>query len=111
MPAEAPIIVLGASGLLGRNLLWEGLARGLQARMIGVARDPSRVLRQVGEFKSLRWLDLFEWKSRLNDWIQGGSVPVVVNCIAIADNPACDRSPEQADKVNHLLALELGQYC
>ncbi len=85
------VLVLGASGFLGRNLL--RASRG--EVLIGVSREAQR---HAG-FLGARWIGLEGWVTELARLREQGPVSVI-HSIALTDHGYCERHPDEAMRVN-----------
>lgn len=92
VPAVVRVLVVGANGLLGSNVVTEAVDRGwtvhatVRSTALSAPVPLSRVdLREPRDVTGL-----------LDEW----SPDVVVNCAAMTDVDACERNPERAETVN-----------
>lgn len=95
------IVLFGASGFLGRNLLWEW--KDSSNKIHALVRD------QSFSFQNYKFSKFSEWQSILTQI--DASKAVVINCAAMADVPKCHHHPEEAESINHLWVQELGSFC
>jgi dTDP-4-dehydrorhamnose reductase len=92
------IVVLGASGYLGSNLV----------QLLGSRYDVISVSRAAQRSQNSAPFD--GWLSTI-DALRPAGLLGVVNTIAIADHHACELDPASCDRVNHVLALEIATAC
>lgn len=96
-------LVVGASGLLGSNVVSSALDRNLSV---------------VGSYHStrpdfeipLRKLDVRD-TTEFEDILGEFDPPVVVNCAAMTDVDACEQSPERAHEINAAAPEDLARLC
>ena len=91
------VLVLGATGLLGRALMAEARVRGLKAT--GAARSGAEIALDVTDDTSL--------KSAL----ERIRPTVVINSVVLADFAKCEADPGLAMRVNARPAALLAEYC
>lgn len=89
--AKPTLLILGASGFLGRNLLQA--AEG--ENVVAVSREPAKYTGLGGA----RWIDLEDWIPVLEQLCSRGPVSVI-HTIALTDHGYCERHPEEALTVN-----------
>lgn len=108
--SSGPILLLGASGFLGRNLLrdWSEVAPG--PSLVGVSRHPVAPGAIPGP-PGLHWLPFAGWERSLEDLRTHGADPVVIHLIALADHAACQRDPEAAMQANVATTVQAAQVC
>ena len=92
------VLVLGARGFLGSNLV-----KLLRPRfdVISVSRSAERDTVSA---------DFAEWP-RVVDQLHARAPVAVINTVAIADRAVCDRDPSACDRVNHVIARDVGVVC
>lgn len=100
MTPEVDVLLLGASGFLGRNLRRTGL--GAECRLVPILGRATVAKGEV-EFKN--------WKEHLSDLQKKGRRVAVVNCVAIAELAACVADPAAARKANVEVAVDAARYC
>ncbi|MBS1962180.1 MAG: sugar nucleotide-binding protein [Bdellovibrionales bacterium] len=103
------ILLLGASGYLGRNLLQEWSEEPLE--VVAVTRDAARPAwldRLSPGAKHLHFPSVDDL-SALTSIL--GPETGVVNSVAIATLPECEKNPEGARAINAVLPERLARYC
>jgi dTDP-4-dehydrorhamnose reductase len=97
------VLVVGVSGLLGSNVVSAALGRG--HAVSGTYHTES------SEFDiAQRSLDIRNTSS-FQEVLDSVDPRVVVNCAAMTDVDACERSPEQAHEINAIAPKRMAQSC
>lgn len=96
------LLVLGASGFLGRNLLRASTG----STLVAVSREPERHAGLGGA----RWICLEGWIDELRRLRERGPV-TVIHALAITDHGFCERHPGEALAVNAGTAREAARAC
>jgi dTDP-4-dehydrorhamnose reductase len=96
------LLVLGASGFLGRNLLLAAAGRAV----VAVSRTPDLQPAQ----DHVRWIPLDTWTTELARLRERGPV-TAIHAIALTDHGYCERNPEEAMKVNAGSAAAAARAC
>ncbi len=99
------ILVLGASGLVGREAVLATLRRGHHAVALGGTRAPN-----VPAGVESAQVDLIN-EAALERLILDRFPDAVINAAAMAAIGDCDRDPAQAERVNAALPRRLAQLC
>ena len=99
------ILILGASGLVGREAVLAALRRGHHAVALGGTRAP-RVPAGVESAQ----LDLLD-EAAVERLILDRFPDAVINAAAIATIGDCERDPARAERVNAALPRRLAQLC
>jgi len=97
------LVVIGASGLLGREVVRSAVRRGHSVLALGSAREP--LVPPGVETGRLAAGDLAAVERLLLDRFPGA----VVNAAALSDVGACERDPEAARQANAVLPGRLAQ--
>ncbi len=97
------IVVTGATGFLGREVVLSALRRGHQVIALGGTRLP--VIEGAQQALVLNLTD----EIKLEALILEEFPQAIINCAALATIDDCAQNPESADKINHLLPRQLGQ--
>jgi dTDP-4-dehydrorhamnose reductase len=96
------ILLLGASGFLGRNLL----RAEAEKRMVAVSREPEKHASVGGAC----WIGLEDWIGELRRMRERGPVSVI-HAMALTDHAYCERHPEEAMQVNGRDVAEAALAC
>jgi dTDP-4-dehydrorhamnose reductase len=91
------ILLLGATGLLGQAMKRVALRRG--HTLVAAARQNADLIVDVSDVSSLK------------SAIDSAAYDLVVNCVALVDLAACERSPEMAYTVNARPLAVLADAC
>ena len=91
--STGPILVLGATGLLGQAMVAEGRARGMTVRT--AARSDAEIAVDIGD------------RDALATMLERERPALVANCAALVDIAACERDPGLAYRVNAAPLVEL----
>jgi dTDP-4-dehydrorhamnose reductase len=97
------IVVTGATGFLGREVVLSALRRGHQVIALGGTRLPT-----IDGARQALALDLTD-EVKLEALILEEFPQAIINCAALATIDACAQNPLLADKINHLLPRQLAQ--
>lgn len=101
MPRPA-VVLLGASGFLGRNIL---RASG-DASVVAVSRDPAAFEGLGGA----HWISVDRWPTELHRLRANGPVSVI-NAIAVTDHARCEVDVENAMRVNAEGTARIAKVC
>lgn len=97
------LLVLGANGLLGSNVVFVGGERGCNVSGTYHSREPSFDV-------PLTKFDFLEPDS-FDDVLEVHEPDVVVNCAAMTDVDACEQQPERAHRINGDAPGRLAESC
>ena len=99
------IIVTGATGFAGREVVRAALRRGHEVLAIGGKNTP-----QAPDLKRMLNLDLTD-RAKVEALILDEFPQAVINCAALATIEACDQDPALATRLNTDLPAQLAQLC
>ena len=97
------LLIIGANGLLGSNVVSEARSRGLDVVGTYHSERPSFDI-------SLHQLDLRE-RDRIASLVDRVEPEAVVNCAALTDVDGCEADPERARAINAAAPGELAAIC
>lgn len=104
------LVILGASGFLGRNILraLESWGGG-QVKGIAVSRKPSEAAAQIPT--DARWIAEGEWRIELEKAVARGDRAALLHCAALTDQSYCEAHPAEAHSVNTEDVAKAAQIC
>jgi len=88
------VLILGASGFLGRNLVTYWRKHSPDLEVIPFSRT-----------------SVDKWQDNLSKFVSAGKSARVINCAAMSDPAECERKPKEAAAANTQFALEAGRFC
>lgn len=102
------VVLLGASGFLGRNLMWDW--QGAGPDVLGVSRRPQDTA-GVPAQPGLGWRSTEDWTGAADALARAGRRVVVLHLQALADHRACTQNPEEARRANCGTAVAGASWC
>jgi len=96
------LVIIGASGLIGSNVLHAAKKRSEKYEIFG----KSRTSREEG----VSTIDITDYKA-LKEFFEREKPDIVLNCAGIAGKVACEKDPEKANAVNLEGAIYLADLC
>lgn len=103
MDGRMQLIVLGASGLVGREVVRAALRRGHKVSALGGSRLPTGL-----NLASRSQINLTQLEG-LERLLLDGFPDAVINAAALSDVAACERQPALAQQLNAILPQRLAQ--